>query len=204
LKQKYSSIPANAVSAFWIEQECRDEADYYLIIEKWNTFLADLNIDLNNIWFGADESDRFRIVNMRHDLPVMVNDIIRQRGVRKLGTDIAVPNHLFKAFYEHSIAAVKENGFEYVAFGHFGDSHLHLNILPRNFEELTLGKQLCDYLCENAILLGGTFSAEHGVGKLKKHYLKMMIGDFSLDFMRNVKQLFDPNYILGRGNLFEK
>lgn len=203
LRQKYSSIPANAVAAFWVEQECEDDAIYYSLLEEWNSFLSLLNINLDNIWFGADESDRARIINMRHDLPLMVNDIIRHRGVRKLGTDIAVPNHLFEEFYKRSIAAVEEKGFEYVAFGHFGDSHLHLNILPKNLEELGRGKQLCDYLCESAILIGGTFSAEHGVGKLKKHYLKMMMGESNVSFMRDVKKLFDPNYVLGRGNLFE-
>lgn len=203
LKQKYSSIPINAVAAFWIEQECENNDKYYSLIEEWNFFLHSLHIDLDKIWFGADENDRIKIVSMRHDLPLMVNNIIRHRGVRKLGTDIAVPNHLFKNFYKDAIAAVEEKGFEYVAFGHFGDSHLHLNILPKNLEELELGKQLCDYLCEHAILIKGTFSAEHGVGKLKKHYLKKMMGDFNLGFMRHVKKLFDPDYILGRGNLFE-
>lgn len=203
LSNKHSSIRLNAVAAFWIEQECTDEAVYNFLLEEWNSFLNDLGLNLDNIWFSADESDRARIVKMRHDLPLMVNDMIRHRGVRKLGTDIAVPNHLFKDFYNQAVLTVKEKGIEYVAFGHFGDSHLHLNILPRNLEELELGKQFCDYICENAILIGGTFSAEHGVGKLKRRYLKKMMGDSNIRFMRYVKQLFDPNYILGRGNLFE-
>ena len=203
LRIKYSTIPNDAVAAFWIEQDCINEQQYNALLEEWHIFLEESDVNFEYTWFSADESDRSKIIAMRHDLPIAVNNLIKLRGVKKLGTDIAVPNHLFRDFYSSSIVKVKELGLEYVAFGHFGDSHLHLNILSKNLEELGCGKQFCDYLCDLAIKLGGTFSAEHGVGKLKRGYLKLMLGNSNLEFMRQVKQLFDPGNILGRGNLFE-
>ena len=51
-------------------------------------------------------------------------------------------------------------------FGHIGDNHLHLNLLPKNDEELAVAKAFYDTL-KHAIALGGSVSAEHGIGKVK-------------------------------------
>jgi hypothetical protein len=55
-----------------------------------------------------------------------------------------------------------------------------------------------------AIMLGGTVSAEHGIGKLKRKYLAAMMGERYLNEMAELKRAFDPNGILGRGNMFDE
>jgi len=50
--------------------------------------------------------------------------------------------------------------------------------------------------------VGGTLSAEHGVGKLKREYLKLFYSEQQLREMALLKRAFDPNGILGRGNIF--
>ena len=55
-----------------------------------------------------------------------------------------------------------------------------------------------------ALELGGTISAEHGIGKLKREYLREMYGDQHLREMAAVKLAFDPAGILGRGNMFDE
>jgi D-lactate dehydrogenase (cytochrome) len=52
-------------------------------------------------------------------------------------------------------------------------------------------------------MLGGTVSAEHGIGKLKRKYLDAMMGERYLNEMAELKRAFDPNGILGRGNMFD-
>ena len=52
--------------------------------------------------------------------------------------------------------------------------------------------------------MGGTVSAEHGIGKLKVALLKEMYGEEGVRQMRAVKQAFDPEFRLNRGNLFEE
>lgn len=202
LRSKFSDIPSDATCAFWIDQEC-DELTYDALFNNWVDFLVGEGVNLENIWLGVDERDKNRIISMRHELPILVNNLIKQRGVKKLGTDVAVPNKFFADFYKEVICHVQEKGLEYVAFGHFGDSHLHLNIIPVNLAQMAEARKVYDYICLKAMELGGTFSAEHGVGKTKRHFLKSMVGDFNLKFMRNIKRVFDPNNILGRGNLFE-
>jgi FAD/FMN-containing dehydrogenase len=50
--------------------------------------------------------------------------------------------------------------------------------------------------------LGGTVGAEHGLGKRKAHLLPVQYGPEVIDAMRDVKRRFDPQWLLGRGNLF--
>ena len=202
LKDKFPDIPDNAVAAFWIEQETKDEESYGFLLNEWDSILSKSNIDTEYVWFGVDQRDRSKIINMRHTLPLLINDIIMKNNVRKLGTDIAVPDHLFMNFYNDAIAETEKTNLKYVAFGHFGDSHLHLNILPTNEEEAEIGKELYSHLCSIAINLGGTFSAEHGVGKTKVDYLRLMVGDSNIKFMQKVRKIIDPKQIFGVGNLF--
>eukprot|EP01133_Synstelium_polycarpum_P004767 gene4767-5554_t len=188
LKGSFSDIPEKAQAALWVEQECTDESNYNELLDQWYNFINS-GKEPGDVWFGADASDRAKIVNIRHTLPVLVNDVVRSRGMKKLGTDVAVPDAAFEAFYKTAIETVRAEGIEYVAFGHFGDSHLHLNLLPSTSEELEKAQLLYHDLCARAIALGGTFSAEHGVGKLKKKYLEMMFGELNVQFMKSVKKI---------------
>jgi D-lactate dehydrogenase (cytochrome) len=95
----------------------------------------------------------------------------------------------------------KENGFDYILFGHIGDAHLHLNILPKNSDEAQRAKTLYREFVRTAIQMGGTISAEHGVGKLKAEYLVEMFGESGIRQMVRVKKALDKNLILNIGNL---
>ena len=55
-----------------------------------------------------------------------------------------------------------------------------------------------------AVGLNGTVSAEHGVGKLKTEYLKLMYGEENVRHMAEIKKTLDPELILGKGTLFNK
>ncbi len=55
---------------------------------------------------------------------------------------------------------------------------------------------------ERAVSLGGTISAEHGVGKIKREYLRALYGERHLREMAALKRAFDPACVLGRGNIF--
>lgn len=202
LKSDFPDIPGHASCAVWIEQEM-DSASDDEICSVWENCIIEKKIDFSDVWFGADERDRRKIREMRHSLPVKVNELMQQRGFRKIGTDIAMPENEFEEFYKMAIGKTSEAKLDYVAFGHFGDSHLHLNLLPKNSDELERAKALYILLCHEAIIGRGSFSAEHGVGKLKKYYLLEMMGPQNVQFMIYVKSKFDPNNLLGIGNLFD-
>ena len=65
-------------------------------------------------------------------------------------------------------------------------------------------RELYVQFLKRAASVGGTLSAEHGVGKLKREYLKLFYTEGQLRSMARLKLAFDPNGILGRGNIFSE
>jgi len=100
-------------------------------------------------------------------------------------------------FYRKELSAI---GLEFVIFGHLGDNHLHINLLP-NPEEMDRAKSVYDILVDQILKWGGTVSAEHGVGKLKKSYFAKMVGPQALEDLKKIKHAFDPEDRLGTGNI---
>ena len=87
-------------------------------------------------------------------------------------------------------------------FGHIGNSHLHVNILPSSAAEYRQGRELYLAWAHAVVKLGGTVAAEHGIGKLKAPMLEIMFGPRGIGGMRALKRVFDPEVRLNPGNLF--
>jgi FAD/FMN-containing dehydrogenase len=88
-----------------------------------------------------------------------------------------------------------------VLFGHIGDAHVHVNIFSAPDDPQHATAVLLE-LARKAVELGGTVSAEHGLGKRKAHLLKLQYSEEQIEAMRQVKRRLDPKGILGRGTLF--
>jgi D-lactate dehydrogenase (cytochrome) len=99
---------------------------------------------------------------------------------------------------------LRGSGLRYTIFGHIGDNHVHVNILPRDDAEGARARELYVEFLKHAAAVGGTLSAEHGVGKLKREYLRLFYSDDQLREMAALKRAFDPHGILGRGNIFSE
>jgi D-lactate dehydrogenase (cytochrome) len=123
--------------------------------------------------------------------------------ITKLGTDMSVPDERLAEVYDLYGSGLAREGLDSVIFGHIGNNHLHVNILPKTQDEYERGKALYADWASRVVAMGGSVSAEHGIGKIKVQLLKEMYGDAGIEEMRRLKELFDPDYILGRGNLFE-
>ncbi|MEJ7847057.1 MAG: FAD-binding oxidoreductase [Pyrinomonadaceae bacterium] len=203
ISEKFPDIPARAVGAIFFEQETNaaNEDEFF---EYWNTLLEKHNADLEKSWFTTNEQDRDKMREFRHSLPVSVNEKIALNKQRKIGTDMAVPDENFKGFLAFYKRLLNESGLEYLIFGHIGDNHLHANILPKNDWEAEKARHLYGRFIAQSIMLGGTISAEHGIGKLKSKYLNVMMGERYLNEMAEIKRAFDPRGILGRGNMFDE
>jgi FAD/FMN-containing dehydrogenase len=91
---------------------------------------------------------------------------------------------------------------KYVIYGHIGDAHVHVNSFPESRMEFERGKELMTGLAREAVALGGTVGAEHGLGKRKAHLLAIQYPPDQIENMKNVKRRFDPQWLLGRGTLF--
>jgi D-lactate dehydrogenase (cytochrome) len=202
LKKEFPNIPANSQGAVWFEQQCNDNEDQ--LLEQWINLFLEFNGKEENAWFAMTEKDKDQIISFRHTISTNVNEYITLNNFRKLGTDVAVPDDNLIDFYHKMKKEVEEAKLDYVIYGHLGNSHFHLNILPKTEREFLTGQKIYSSICQQAINLGGTFSAEHGVGKNKTDYLVKMYGEDNVNKMREVKKALDPNYILGVGNIFTK
>jgi FAD/FMN-containing dehydrogenase len=96
--------------------------------------------------------------------------------------------------------------WEVVWYGHIGDGNLHLNILKPENLQIEEFKERCNEVSANIFdaikRLGGSVSAEHGVGTLKAPYLGYSKSDAEIDAMRAIKAIFDPDGILNPGKVF--
>ena len=202
IREKFPETPENMAGAIFFEQETAKENEDELF-EKWNTLLEKHKANIDQSWFAINEQDLEKMREFRHALPVSVNERIVKYKQKKLGTDMAVPDYKFESFLKFYKNKLNESGLDYVIFGHIGDNHLHANMIPKTEEEATKARHLYGRFIAQAIMLGGTVSAEHGIGKLKSKYLYVMYGERYLNEMAELKKAFDRKGILGRGNMFD-
>jgi D-lactate dehydrogenase (cytochrome) len=203
ISEKFPEVPASARGAIFFEQETSAENEDKLL-EAWNALLEKHAADLDRSWFTTTEEDRAKMREFRHALPVAVNERIVRYRQKKVGTDMAVPDSEFASFLKFYREMLDASGLDYVIFGHIGDNHLHANLLPKSEEEAVRARHLYGRFIAQALMLGGTVSAEHGIGKHKSKYLYVMMGERYLNEMAELKKAFDPNAILGRGNMFDE
>jgi D-lactate dehydrogenase (cytochrome) len=133
-----------------------------------------------------------------------VNEIVRRNGFRKFSNDIAVPEKNFMKMMGIYNDTLKAEKIRHIIFGHIGECHLHVNLLPTNEDEFKRSEQLYLEFMKKGVSLGGTISAEHGIGKIRRKYLEIMYGKKGILEMARIKKLFDPNWILGLDNIFPK
>jgi D-lactate dehydrogenase (cytochrome) len=201
LRSDNLNIPETAKSGVWFEQEVTSDNED-IVFEEWMKLIFEFKGNEESAWFAFSEDDKKKIQEFRHSISAKINDYIAKNNFRKLGTDVAVPDNKFEELYFHSKKLVEKTNLNYVIYGHAGNSHIHLNMLPHDEDEYAQGVFVYGEICRKAVELGGTVSAEHGIGKLKTAYLLLMYGKETINKMIGLKKVFDPHMILGKGNIF--
>lgn len=201
LKDDYPQIPENVKAGVWFEQEVTNKNED-TFFEAWMDLINEFQGDEESAWFALNDKDKKRIQEFRHFISAKIHEYIAQKNLKNLGTDVAVPDDKFYELYFFAKKLVEDTGLDFVTYGHFGNSHVHLNMLPKDQTEYEKGMEVYNEICDKAIKLGGTVSAEHGIGKKKREYLAAMYGDDVIKQMKDMKMVFDPGMILGRGNIF--
>ncbi len=194
-------------AAITCEFQGEREAQLWDATEHLGRRMEQVGASPEDSWVARTAFDRDRLLFFRHAAPECVNlEIDRNRqqepSLTKLGTDMSVPDDKLQAVMRLYREDLKASGLPYAIWGHIGDNHVHVNLLPRNTGEYETGKGLYRAWANQIIAWGGSVSAEHGIGKLKTDYLALMFGEPGLADMRRVKKTCDPRFLLGRGNLF--
>lgn len=123
------------------------------------------------------------------------------RAVEGFGAhfDISVPIAKIPDFLSHAKQIV-EDELDVIAFpfGHMGDGNIHYNLKLKNKEDAPAMQSLIYALLEE---MGGSISAEHGIGQLRREDLKYVKSETELEIMKKIKQALDPQSLLNSGKL---
>jgi FAD/FMN-containing dehydrogenase len=143
-----------------------------------------------------------RLWRLRHS----ISEAERQAG-KALKHDISVPVSRMQEFLSRGDELLEElrPDATLVAFGHVGDGNLHYNVsLPHSIDSeefASEGKRITGAIYDLVAELGGSFSAEHGVGRLKRRYLAEYRAGPEYELMRKLKNTLDPASILNPGKV---
>lgn len=201
LRNDYQQIPVNATCAVWIEQEYTEPKES-LLLQNWYDYILKYTKLADFTWIATNDIEHEKFREFRHRIPLRVFEIVARSRFNKIGSDTAVPDSCFRKYYTDFINDLDNSGIQYFIWGHIGNSHLHANLVPQNERENEFANKLYDKHVGVAIESGGTFSAEHGTGKLKRRYLEMLYGKETVAIMKSIKLLFDPKNLVGKGIMF--
>lgn len=199
--------PENAHCALLLRVEAHNDAHLDEALIKMDDLLERSNINSETAWGGFEPSEQKKIRDFRHALPESVNHVISEArrecpSIHKLGSDGAVEPSKLREYYFRTRSILEDKDLPFVIFGHAGQGHIHANALPHNLEELALAEKAMHEIAAAAVEMGGTVSAEHGLGKLKINLLRTMYTDREIDGMETIRRTVDPECLFARSMIF--
>jgi D-lactate dehydrogenase (cytochrome) len=200
-------LPDDSDGLLYVECAASDQRDARARLLRIGQMLSAYGILSDHIWEATAGDELEKIRAMRHTLPQSINALIRKRrevvpGLTKLATDCAVPDGKLAEMMRECAAILDEAGLARAVFGHIGNAHLHINILPRSLGELSRAREAVKTIARMAVSFGGSVSGEHGIGRLKKDLLELQYSQQEIAGLRSVKDELDPQAILNPGVLW--
>ncbi len=157
--------------------------------------------DAGDILFADDAQQKAELWKLRR----RAAEAVKLEGYT-IEEDTVVPRAELPAL----IKGVKEmgiqHGFKVVCYGHAGDGNLHIRINHPTIKNSHDNPEMTNILKSLFSLvksLGGTISAEHGIGLIQKPYMETVFSKTAIQLMRDIKLAFDPNNILNAGKIFD-
>lgn len=195
------AMPDATVAALWFEQEITSDTEDAMMA-AWYELICRYSSLANQTIMAVNERDREQLRAWRHAVSARVYERLSATGQTKIGTDMAVPDSLLRSLYALYHGEFAATGLEYILYGHIGNNHLHANIFVHGENERQRAWTAYNNCMRHVLAWGGTISAEHGVGKIKREYLVRMYGEAGVQGFRRVKKEFDPRGLLGRNTMF--
>jgi D-lactate dehydrogenase (cytochrome) len=167
-------------------------------------------LDAVQIAVPGDDGRAAQLVGLREAVPAAVNDRVgrAQRGIdariAKTAADTIVPFDRLEELMALYDAEFARRRLDAAVWGHISDGNLHPNVIPQSMADVESGKDAIREFGRQAIALGGSPLAEHGVGRnpIKQQLLVDLYGAAGVDQMRETKRAVDPEWKLAPGVLF--
>ena len=202
------ALPKAVDEVVYLEIGYTQKVEFDTICEELDTLLTKHHSDIKQTWAGFNNQDLRAMKAFRHALPERINSIMAKYkktipSLTKISTDIAVPYNGFREMINTYQNKLDSAGLQYCIFGHGGDCHVHVNILPQTEQELLKAWEVYTIFAKKAITLKGSIAAEHGVGFLKKKFMILQYTAKELLAMKKLKESLDPKKILNPHLLFD-
>ncbi|MBF0441048.1 MAG: FAD-binding oxidoreductase [Oligoflexales bacterium] len=206
--RKFPSFPPGVVSLVYLELHGDDsekiEAKLHEILDLSKRF----GCNIDTTWSFSGENEIAKARKFRHAAPESVNRLIDKARlidpqIRKLSSDISLRSLSFSDALKIYRDDLDHRGLKAAIFGHAGSSHLHVNFMPDDHLQYLAGKDLIEEWTNKAALLGENIAAENGIGKTKKHLLKVKPYEGYLTALRLIKKALDPQGLWNPTNMVD-
>lgn len=197
---------ADASALVYLEQEIDADDSLDDTLSGWLTLAEMQGAIADDIDVYADAAAIRAARRFRHAVPSFMNErgsARRAFGGRKVSTDWAVPyRRLADALETARRTADAQHVAPPVCYGHAGNGHPHENFIAQDGAELARINVAVGETIKYVLAVGGTVAAEHGLGKLKRHWLSVQLSPLQLRLMHSLKRLLDPKCMFAPGNVF--
>lgn len=156
--------------------------------------------DTDEILFAESQAQKDTLWSLRRK----VGEAVKSQSIYK-EEDTVVPRYALPELLTTVKELGNEYGFKSICYGHAGDGNLHINIIKSNMTDEQWNGELpvaIRKLFTKVVQLGGTLSGEHGIGLVQKQYMDIAFNEVSLNLMKEIKRVFDPNAILNPEKIF--
>jgi D-lactate dehydrogenase len=126
---------------------------------------------------------------------------LRTLSPKKINEDVVVPVSRIPELVSAMRDLSTRHALPIVCFGHAGNGNIHVNLLPRDADELARAEKCLREVFDVVIRLDGTLSGEHGIGLAKRDFMPRALDAGALALMQRIKDTFDPDGILNPGKL---
>jgi glycolate oxidase len=189
----------NDAAFLLIEVDGNNQDVIFADCENINTVLEEFGC--TNVLFAETAAQKEELWRIRRTIGVSVksNSVYKEE-------DTVVPRAALPQLIKGIKVMGAKYGFESVCYGHAGDGNLHVNILKSNMSDEDWNTKLKDgirEIFELTVSLGGTLSGEHGIGLVQKEFMDIKYSPIHFELWRGIKKVFDKNYILNPGKIFD-
>lgn len=138
------------------------------------------------------------------DVRRAISPSLKKYGSLKINEDVVVPRSKVPELVARVEEIARHHDIFVANFGHAGDGNIHVNFCcdRDNAEEIERARKCVKETFELSVQLGGSISGEHGIGYVKAPYMDIAIDKSTLEIMKAIKKVFDPNGILNPGKMF--
>jgi len=138
------------------------------------------------------------------DVRRAISPSLMKYGTLKINEDVVVPRSKVPELIAKVEEIAQKHNIFVANFGHAGDGNIHVNFMcdKNDPESIARARQCVKETFQLSVELGGSISGEHGIGYVKAQYLNMAIDTPTLEVMKGIKKVFDPNGILNPGKMF--